>query len=247
MIGAEVIQSNWTEFRNRIDEYFKTRSVEIHNMYDDLEERIVFQPASSIDYFHNTFAGGYVDHVLRVMDFSSEFFEMYQKLGLITDNFTMEELMFAAMHHDLGKMGFPGDGNEGYLANDSKWHRENLGKMYNLNPNIPFGTVQDKSLYLLQHYKIHCSWNEWMGIRIHDGAFEDVNKPYWTQSSLSGRQRTNLAIILHQSDYAAARWEFERWATTEQKFNLNQTQLPTPESLPSKQIDSLDIFDSVFN
>ena len=37
--------------------------------------------------------------------------------------FTQEELLFAAMHHDLGKLG---DGTKPYyLPQDSEWHRKN--------------------------------------------------------------------------------------------------------------------------
>jgi hypothetical protein len=47
---------------------FPTRKDALNKMYDDLEERMVFMPASSMEHFHNAFAGGYVDHILRVMD-----------------------------------------------------------------------------------------------------------------------------------------------------------------------------------
>jgi hypothetical protein len=36
-------------------------------MYDEFEDRIAMMPASSMAHFHNAFAGGYIDHVLRVI------------------------------------------------------------------------------------------------------------------------------------------------------------------------------------
>ena len=51
-----------------------------------------------------------------------------------TINFTDEELIFAAMHHDLGKVGDE-LGNEFYTPNESEWHIKNQGKIYNVIQN----------------------------------------------------------------------------------------------------------------
>jgi hypothetical protein len=53
--------------------------------------------------------------------------------GADMSGYTTEELLFAAMHHDLGKAGFPGDGNEVYQVETSDWHRKNQGKLYKTN------------------------------------------------------------------------------------------------------------------
>ncbi len=45
-------------------------------VYIDHTERIVLMPAASIDHHHNTFPGGYVDHVMRVVDHKYVFSEM---------------------------------------------------------------------------------------------------------------------------------------------------------------------------
>jgi hypothetical protein len=55
-----------------------------------------------------------------------------------------KNLMFAAMHHDLGKIGFPGDGNEVYQVETSDWHRKNQNKMlYNTMKIFHFTMVPD--------------------------------------------------------------------------------------------------------
>jgi hypothetical protein len=119
-------------------------------MHTGFGSRILTAPASSIDYYHNAFPGGYIDHVLRVVEFSMNLYNFYVENGMSVKGFTKENLVFVAMHHDLGKLGFPGEGREKYLPNDSEWHRKNLGKVYKHNENIPFALVQDLSLYLLQ-------------------------------------------------------------------------------------------------
>ena len=119
MLEAEKIKSNWEQFRLLINDWFPTRKVQLNQMYDELEDRVVMMPASSIAHFHNAFAGGYVDHVLRVMDCALTLHNTWTVSGADMSGYTEEELMFAAMHHDLGKVGFPGDGNEVYQIETS--------------------------------------------------------------------------------------------------------------------------------
>ena len=211
MLEAEKIKSNWEIFRDEIDTFFPTRADKLHAMYDALEDRIVMMPASSIAHFHNAFAGGYVDHVLRVMECSRNLYATWKSSGADMSGYTMEELMFAAMHHDLGKVGFPGEGNEVYQVETSDWHRKNQNKMYKHNENIPFTMVPDLSIWLLQEYDVKMSWNEYQAIKIHDGMYDDANKPYYIARSAQAKLKTNLPIVLHHADHMAAQIEYERW------------------------------------
>jgi hypothetical protein len=219
---ANQIKSNYEKFLSRINKMFPDRASNLKKMYKELgEERIMFSPASGTDYYHNAIPGGYIDHVLRVMDYALIEYKHFTALGLDVSNFTITELMFAAMHHDLGKLGFPGDGNEVYVFNTSEWHRKNQGKIYSVNENIPFMLVPDLSLYLLQSFGVQCTFNEFLGIRIHDGLYDDANKSYYINRQLQSKLRNNLPIILHNADFAAARYEFERWNSTTNSLRTN--------------------------
>ena len=52
-------------------------------MYDDYEERIVMMPASSVAHYHNAFAGGYVDHVLRVMNCAKKLYDAWRLIWVL--------------------------------------------------------------------------------------------------------------------------------------------------------------------
>jgi hypothetical protein len=211
MLIAEKIKSNWEEYRNRVNTLFDSRSSQLNQMYDEFEDRLVLMPASSMAHFHNAFAGGYIDHVLRVMDCTKLLYDTWKLANADMSGYTEEELMFAAMHHDLGKVGFPGDGNEVYQVETSDWHRKNMGRVYKHNENIPFTMVPDLSIWLLQNYKIEMSWNEYQSIKIHDGMYDDSNKPYFVARSEKAKLKTNMAIILHHGDHMAAQIEYECW------------------------------------
>jgi len=230
MLQAEKIKENWESFRKAIDNNFPTRAKQIHAMYDDFEDRIALMPASSMAHYHNAFAGGYIDHVLRVMSCAGMLYDTWQSAGADVSGYTREELMFAAMHHDLGKVGFPGDGNEVYQVETSDWHRKNMGRLYKHNGDIPFAMVPDLSIWLLQEYKINISWNEFQAIKIHDGVYDDANKPYFISRSAQAKLKTNPPIILHHADHMAAQIEYERWRNEQN----NTVTKPTEKSKATK-------------
>jgi hypothetical protein len=211
MLEAEKIKSNWDEYRYRVNDLFPTRKSQLNSLYDVLEDRMIMMPASSVAHYHNAFAGGYVDHVLRVMDCTAKLYDAWQDMGADMSGYTREEMFFAAMHHDLGKVGFPGDGNEVYQVESSDWHRKNMGRMYKHNENIPFAMVPDLSIWLLQEFDIKMSWTEYQSIKIHDGMYDDANKPYFVARSAQAKLKTNLPVLLHHADHMAAQIEYERW------------------------------------
>ena len=117
------LKENWDKLINIVSEVFSdSRKDKLLKMYKHFEERMMFAPASGTAHFHNCFIGGYVEHVLHITGISRKLFTMYGELGAHID-YTEEEVIFAALHHDLGKVGDLE--NDYYVPNDSKWHIEN--------------------------------------------------------------------------------------------------------------------------
>lgn len=222
MLTTQEKIQNYNQFRSIITDNFSgDRLNRLNTLYDDYKERLKNAPASSYNYFHNAFPGGYCDHVLRVLNFSKTMYKFYKSAGLEVDNFTLEELIFSALNHDLGKLGFPGEDLDEYIVNKSKWHVENQGKVYEKNKIPPYATVSDKTMYILQKYGLVCTWNEYQAIKIHDGIYDEANKSYYTGFSLESKMKCNLPLILHMSDHMASRFEFERWVKNENNFKLD--------------------------
>ena len=221
-LDEKQIKDNWTDLLSRIENQFTgERQTKLLKMYKHFEDRIMFAPASSREHYHNCFPGGYVDHVLRVMDCAFELYNTWVMQGANVDGYTVEELMFSALNHDLGKIGDLE--NEAYIPNPSEWHRKNQGALYTLNPKVEFSLIPDRSLFLLQHFDIKYSWNEFLGIRIHDGMYEEANKPYLVSFNPDSRLKSNLSLILHQADMIASRVEWERWKYGKNDFHNTRT------------------------
>jgi len=211
-LKAEEIQNNFNELLEIINtEFSGERKDNLITLYNEHAERISLAPASSVDHYHNSFPGGYVDHVLRVIRCAKEVYKLWTSMGADMSGYTREELMFVALNHDIGKIGFPGEGNEIYVPNDSEWHRKNQGKMYKVNPKNPFALVNDLSIWLLQHYDIKISFNEMIGIKCTDGLYDESNKPYFISRMKDSKLRINLPYVMHQADCMAARIEYEAW------------------------------------
>ena len=149
-LTEQQIQDNYKDLRTIINNTFSGDRLEkLNKMYDDLEDRMVIAPASSVEHYHNSKVGGYVEHILHVIKFSQQFKEVWEQAGATID-FTEEELIFAAMHHDLGKVGdLTGDY---YIPQDSDWHRKNQGAIFKHNGDLHFMTVTDRAVFLLQHF-----------------------------------------------------------------------------------------------
>ena len=127
-LTAEEIQNNWKKLIDTIEGFIDDdRKENLLKMYDYFQDRMMLAPASAKGHFHNAMPGGYVEHVLHVVQFSIEIKRLWEKNGAMI-NFTDEELVFAALHHDLGKIG---DLNyDYYIPQDSEWHRKNRGEIY---------------------------------------------------------------------------------------------------------------------
>lgn len=212
ILSKSEIEENYNSLITVIETLFESRQEPLMRMYEDYTlEHVSLAPASSKAHFHNAFAGGYVDHILRVLDFSMSNLDLWKRLGLNID-FTAEELAFVAIHHDLGKLGLPNQGDPipRYILNNDEWHRINRNKMYSINPDLEHMMIQDMSLYVIQQYGIPISRNEYLGIKLHDGLYDESNKYYYMTYSHENKLRTKLPFVIHQADLMASQFEFDK-------------------------------------
>ena len=175
------------------------RVEKLNEMYEVFGEQLISAPASGKVHYHNAFPGGYLDHVVHVAEASMKVDTAYKAIGGDID-FTKQEMIFAALHHDLGKLG--SEAGAYYLDQDSDWHRKR-GEMYKQNENIQYMKVPDRALYLLQHYDIKITQKEWLGIKLSDGIYDEGNKSYLVNYAPYA-MKTNIHKIVHWADHLAS-------------------------------------------
>ena len=242
-LTADQVQKNWETLIKLIDEHISDdRKEKLLKMYEDFKERMMFAPASAKEHFHNAFPGGYVEHVLHIIDFSLQLKKVWESNGAEI-NFTDEELVFAAMHHDLGKVGDLE--YDYYIPQDSEWHRKNRGEIYTHNPALQYMKVPDRGLWLLQHYGVKVSDKEYIGIKLTDGLYDDSNSAYLKSFNPDWQLRSNISYILHQADMMATHIEYDEWKTP--KTSADDSGSENTKSKESTDLNELkNTFDDLF-
>lgn len=173
---------------------------------DELGIQLCMAPASGKANFHYAFPGGYLLHVLNVEKASRGVEKVFVTMGG-TNDYTDEERFFAALHHDLGKLGDTEFGGY-YTPSTDEWRQKKLGEIYSHNKASPPWDVTDRALFLLQKYGIQVTWKETLAIKLSDGVFAEKNGPYFR--SLDGL-KTNLCNVIHWADWMACRAEKCQW------------------------------------
>jgi len=243
------IEKQWETLLSTINEHITgKRKQALIDLYEKLSERVLTAPASSHSTRHNCFPGGYIDHVNRVVKVALKLYDTWKELGSNTSNFTKEELVFAAINHDLGKIGSMTD--EYYIPNDSKWHVER-GQIYKINPVLQFMKVPDRSVFLLHQNNIAVSENEYLAIKLHDGLYSKGNESYLMAGQPEFSLKTDLPILLHHADHLA---------TLIEAANQHRPEVVVVEKQPNKMKSKLtnvndpvvdqslkDAFDELFN
>jgi hypothetical protein len=208
-LTAEQIKNNWDILISKIDAYIaEPRCTQLKEFYEKYQERIALMPASYKKEYHNAFPGGYVDHVIRVIDGAIKINNVWKEMGVDQGTYTTEELVFSALNHDLGKIG--DENHESYIPQTDQWRKDKLGEDYMFNDALAFASVPDRSLFLLQQNNIQYTFNEMVAIQTHDGIYDEGNKKYLATFNPGQKPRTSLPYILHQADLMASRIEFER-------------------------------------
>ena len=249
-LTPEQIVNNWNELIQLIEgEFDGERKEKLLEMYKYFEDRMSIAPASGKEHYHNAYVGGYVEHVLHVYRCAVSIKQQWEEKGA-TINFTDEELAMAAIHHELGKVGDLY--NEYYTPNESDWHRKNQGLIFSHNGDLQFMTVTDRALFLLQHFGISLTENEYIGLRLTDGLYEEANKPYYIGYSPDRQLKSNIAYILHQADSMATHIEYDMWKRGEEKITKNIKQVVAKEVKKVEKEEKVvtkganDLFDELF-
>lgn len=221
VLSAKEIQLNWEEFLGYIDQYISgDRGEKLKKYYESLEDVLLLYPAATKNEYHSAFPGGYVMHVNSVIKASIELYSMWEKFGADVSKFTLEELVFSAINHDLGKISI--HEKEQYITQTDEWRKNKLGEEYAYDSSVYYMAVPDKSIYLLQKNSIVMSYNEMLAIKTHDGLYDKANESYF-YARPENRIYPSINYILHQADIMCARIEFEKYYVNKGKKQVEKT------------------------
>ena len=136
-------------------------------------------------------------------------------------------------------------------------HGDSQGKNHEIfthNGVLQYMTVTDRAIFLLNQFQIPMTENEYIGLRLTDGLYEDANKSYYISYNPDWALKTNIAYVLHQADMMATKIEYDEWRQGEVEEEVKVqakvdnikkavTMEETSEQLSQK---SKDLFDELF-
>jgi len=241
-MNSEKLLNNWNKLTQIIESTFSgERKTKLLKMYEHFKDRMMFAPASGQQHFHLCEPGGYVQHILNIVKYSKLFYQIWKDNDAYVDDYTEEELIFAALHHDLGKVGDLE--NDNYIPNSSEWHRINQGKIYVSNPDIQYMSPPDRGIWILSQFDIKFSINEMLGIKLADGMYDEGNIPYLKSYNPEKKLKSNMHHIIHQADMTTTRIEYEQW------LHRNDESVMKVDSPKKKKVDVDELkseFDKLF-
>lgn len=192
-LTPEQIQENYERFRSLVMKTGDHRVAALEKFFDHFEERLALCPASAKTHFHNCFPGGLVEHSLRVLKNCNRLVQVYK--GEVEIN--QQEMIFSCLMHDIGKLG--DIDNERYVPQTSDWHAKQ-GNLYEYNPKMTFITTPHMGIFILQHFGVTLTANEFKSILLNDGQYAPGNLEYKLKED-------DLPLLVHQADVMATLME----------------------------------------
>ena len=168
MIDFELIKSNWQTFESLCTKQLTSSG--IGDLLEALGERICTCPASTKKDQYGSYAGGMVEHALETT-------VMMRTLNKSLDmKIPVSSILKVGLLHDLGKIGDLE--KEYFVEQNSDWHREKLGQLYKFNEDLDKMSISHRTLYLLQHFNIGLTCDEWLAIQLAQGSHFEENRFY---------------------------------------------------------------------
>lgn len=153
------ITSNYDKTIKLVEKTFVEIGDPLLLMLDSVANRYAMCPATTRKEYYSSFPGGLAFHNLHMYHWMQKFAGM-----MSTEDFS-QSLVKISIMHEIGKLGDVE--NEYYLEQNSKWHRDR-GMYYEVNPDIQFMKIPDRSLYLAQKFGIALNKDEYLSILLHD-------------------------------------------------------------------------------
>jgi len=183
MMNERELTDLWTSYTKLVDKI--DRGDGLTRMMEDLGERLLMCPAEPRNDSPGCEPGGLIQQAITVA----------KGMKKLNDGFGMgastESILLVGLLHELGKVG---NLKESYFVpEEESWRREKLGAFYKPNEGMSRMTIPERSLYLLQHYGVHLTEEEFMAIR------GPSRPPDWVESRLAPTAEPTLTILLRSA------------------------------------------------
>ena len=144
----------------------------IDEMFETLGDRIALCPLS-----HTESEGGAPG---KMIEFS---LRVAQKAKVLAEEHDLvKSAIRVSLVHELGKVG--DIDNSMYVEQDSDWHIEKLGQTYKFNESCKRMNIGHRTLFILQHFKINLTKDEWTAVLLSQGMHHEESRYYGADNNV---------------------------------------------------------------
>ena len=165
--SVDLIKEKWEKYESLCE---RLGDENISVMIRELGERLIMCPYNRKSDEVCNGPGGLVDFSIRLAHLMRS---LNESLGF---KISSAKIIKTALLHGVGKIGDLEDAY--FVEQESDWHREKLGHLYQINENIRKMSLSHRSLYLLQSFSVTLEQDEWIAIQLSAGPHYDENKFY---------------------------------------------------------------------
>jgi len=159
MQTKEEINSNWETFA-KLAEKGSGQAEAINDMFEVIGDRLAVCPATI-----KSEAGGLIVQNLKCLKVCMKLNEQFS-LGL-----SESSMVIANLFRNVGMIGDLD--NDLLVEQENKWRRDNLGENFAYNSECSFMRTHDRSIFLLQHFGVQLTHDEYLAIAAGGGSNED--------------------------------------------------------------------------
>jgi hypothetical protein len=183
MMNERELTDLWSSYSKLIEKI--DRGEGLGRMMDELGERLLMCPAEPRNDSPGCEPGGLLRQAITIA----------KGMKRLNDTFEMgtptASILVVGLLHEVCKVG---NLEEPYFVpEEESWRREKLGAFYKPNESISRMTVPERSLFLLQHYDVKLTEDEFMAIR------GPSRPPDWVESRLAPTAEPTLTILLRSA------------------------------------------------
>ena len=147
-ISVQDIERNWTIFSTILN---RLEDPKIDSLLETIGQRLILVPFNNNRSQNGSYAGGLVEISTKLGKSMQALNEFHGKPCDIKSVYKIGLL------HAIGKLGTLS--HDYFLEQDSDWHREKLGHMFKINPDIKTTHLQ-RTLFILSQFQIVLSEEE---------------------------------------------------------------------------------------
>tara|TARA_B100000700_G_C14902928_1_gene788263 strand:+ start:232 stop:837 length:606 start_codon:yes stop_codon:yes gene_type:complete len=172
------VETLWEKYSNLLK---RLENQNVDNLIDSMDQRILMSSFSQREKEPFCGIGGNVEYALELAKKASALNKA------LNYDLNKASIIKCSLLSILGRVGTLTRNR--YIDTTSEWHKEKLGQYYDWNEDCPKYQINDMTLFILQNYNVHLSWDEWNAISLIKDMTSEDNKFY-------NMHKSRLALVL---------------------------------------------------